>query len=78
MLTKRQLIEALNFGMFDEVLKECRRYGDIISDRSFDIETGYYAGANRIFTIKYKNLYWRFEMLNGEIRRVAYTKKHNE
>lgn len=78
MLTKRQLVAAFNKGDLETVCKECRRYGKITKDKSWDEETGHYKGANRVFYIEYKNIEWRFEMLNGEITRTSMTVKEKQ
>jgi hypothetical protein len=75
MLTKPQLIKALNTGDFEGAVKELRRYGSIIRDVSWDCDEGFYKGANRCLHIDYKGLFWRVSMLNGEVREVGYTKK---
>ena len=75
LLTKTQLIQMLNNGDFEGTVKELRRYGRIIRDVSWDCEEGFYAGANRAFHIDHKGLIWEIEMLNGEVRRVSYSKK---
>lgn len=75
LLTKRELIKGLNDGHFDLVLKELRRYGKIIRDKSWDCDDGFYKGSNRCFHVDYKNLLWRCLMINGEIIRLGYTVK---
>jgi hypothetical protein len=74
MLTKTQLIKNINNGDFDGVLKELRRYGTISKDVQWECEEGFYKGSNRMFHVTHHKLVWNVEMLNGEVRRLGYTK----
>ena len=74
LLTKPQLIKALNAGDLEGVTKELRRYGSIIRDMSWDCDDGFYKGSNRMFHVTHQGLVWNVEMLNGEVLRLGYTK----
>jgi hypothetical protein len=70
-MTKRQLIKAHNTGDLEGVRKQLTTYGTITADASFEIESGHYAGANRITHFTHHGDPWRVDMLNGEVRSLA-------
>lgn len=72
-MTKRQILKAYNDGDLEACKTQLVRYGVITKDTQFDIESGRYAGANRIYTINHHGMVWRIEMLNGEVRALGHT-----
>lgn len=75
-LSKNQLISLYQRGDLEGVRKQLLRYGKITHDKSFDIESGYYKGANRDINVMHHGLLWNFSMLNGEVRSLGYQIEH--
>ena len=71
-LTKTQLLKAFKNGQLDEVAKQLRRYGKIVNDSSYEIESGYYMGSHRDTTIVHHDFVWELNLHNGEVKYVEY------
>lgn len=71
-MNKRQIISAYNKGYLDDVAKQLRTYGKITFDKSWNEDSGYYAGSHRVYHIDHHGYVWRLAMHNGEIRKVGY------
>lgn len=72
MKTVKQLVKLYDTGDLDGVVKQLRRYGTITRDTSFDVDTGYHAGAHRVCEVDYSGMQWNFALHNGEVKRVGY------
>lgn len=72
-MNKRQIVSAYNKGQLDEVAKQLRKYGTINRDKSWDEESGYYAGAHRVMHIIHHGHEWRLTLWNGEVKELGYT-----
>ncbi|QBQ74449.1 hypothetical protein BcepSauron_069 [Burkholderia phage BcepSauron] len=70
MLTKAELITAFKAGSLDEVAAECRRYGTITKDHSFDVAEGRYAGAHRVTGFSHYGINWEVRKHNGNVTSV--------
>lgn len=68
MLTNKQIEKLALNGNPDEAMREIRRYGTIDKRKDWDVEEGYYKGANSAFLITYRGKQYEIEMLNGEVR----------
>lgn len=71
-MTKTQLLKAFKNGQLDEVSKQLRRYGKIVNDSSYEIESGYYIGSHRDTTIVHHGFVWELNLHNGEVKYVEY------
>lgn len=71
-MNKREIIKAYDKGYLDEVKQQLVRYGTIKNVKDWQVEEGYYKGANRRYHIEHHGLEWEIEMLNGEVRTVGY------
>ena len=75
MLTKTQLIKTFNQGDMETIYKELTRYATMTFDKYFDVDSGFYAGANRIQKWEHKGLQWESLKINGEVERMSLTMK---
>jgi len=73
MMTKAQIKKAYIDGWLDEIAKELTRYGTIIKDYSFEIESGYHAGSHRVLEIEHYGIAWIIEKHNGEVKTLGRT-----
>ena len=71
-LTKTQLLKAFKNGQLDEVAKQLRRYGKIVHDTSYEIESGHYKGSHRDLNINHHGFTWDLNLHNGEVKYVEY------
>ena len=66
--TKPQLKKFYNTGDWQNLYKECQRYGATVSRYNWDSAEGdRYDGAWSLIKILHKGTVWTFEMHNGEI-----------
>ena len=70
MLTKPQLIKYVMSGFFDEVWKDCQRYGERVSRVDWIEESGYYEGANAWQQFQHHGLIVTIELVRGEVRSI--------
>ena len=73
MFTKAQIKKAYHDGWLDDVAKDLLRYGTIIKDHSFSIDSGYHAGEHREYQIEHHGIAWSIEKHNGEVVTVGRT-----
>lgn len=71
-MTKTQLLKAFKNGQLDEVAKQLRRYGKIVNDSSYEIESGHYKGSHRDLNIIHHGFTWELNLHNGEVKYVEY------
>lgn len=77
-MNKRQIMQAFNAGQLETVKDQVRTYGkEIIFDKTWDEETGFYRGCNRIMRIWHHGYLWNVHMLNGEVLRLGWTIRHD-
>lgn len=57
----------------ESVAREILRYGSIIKDKSWDVDSGYHAGAHRVRQVSYSGLMWRIVMHNGALKSLGYS-----
>lgn len=68
MMTKRALSKAFDNGSLEDVYREVRLYGAIISDREWSIyDLPRYNGAWRELVINHAGKGWKFTLHNGQI-----------
>ena len=68
MMTKRALSKAFDSGFLEDVYREVRLYGAIISDREWSIDDlPRYNGAWRELAINHAGKGWKFTLHNGQI-----------
>ncbi len=70
-LTKAKIISAFKKGDIDMVAKQLKMYGNITKDKSFDVESGRYAGCHRNTTIEHHGIVWEVKMHNGNVISVS-------
>ncbi len=72
MMTKRALTKAFDNGFLDDVYREVRLYGNIISDREWSIDDlPRYNGAWRELAINHAGKGWKFTLHNGQIESAS-------
>ena len=73
MMTKKELLKNIDNGFLNDAAKEINRYGDMTYDNSWEEESGFYQGHNRISTYSYYEMKFTVEKLNGEVISIGHS-----
>jgi hypothetical protein len=70
-LSKTKIVSEFNKGNLDVVAKQLKMYGKIRKDKSFDVDSGIYAGSHRKTSIEHHDIVWEVKMHNGNVISVV-------
>lgn len=74
MYTLNQLKEAINKGLYNDVYKEVRRYGDIVWAVDFE----HLGKPAKAIDIRYRGVFFGFELLAGNVIKAGCFEDINE
>jgi hypothetical protein len=69
--SKANIVSEFNKGNLDVVAKQLKMYGNITKDKSFDVDSGIYAGSHRKTSIEHHGIVWEVKMHNGKVISVV-------